>query len=225
MVGGAKRKAAAPTVGRIRARNRALILRAAQEVFAKKGFDGTTIAEIAKGSGLPKANIYYYFGSKKGVYRAVIAALLSEWNAAFEHIAAGREPDKAIKAYVRAKLDFSRRNMSASKIFANENVRGAAFLSPQELKSIRSITREKAKVIESWIKANKLGPVDPVHLFIMLWAATQFYADFNAVVCNVLGVKRLTRTHFDDAAACITAVTLHGLEHRRRRKKTRRPRT
>ena len=221
MVGGAKGKAGARAEGRIRARNRALILRAAQEVFAKKGFDGTTIAEIAKRSGLPKANIYYYFGTKQGIYRAVIAALLSEWNAAFEHIAADREPDRAIEAYVRAKLEFSRRNMSASKIFANENVRGSAFLSPQELKSIRSITREKATVIESWVKANKLRSVDPVHLFIMLWAATQFYADFSSVVCNVLGAKRLTRAHFEEAAACISSIAIEGLKNRRRPKSAR----
>lgn len=205
-----KRAASIRVEGRIRARNRMIILRAAQQVFAKKGFDGTTIAEIAKASDLPKANVYYYFESKEGVYKAVIGALLSEWNVAFDHIAAEREPAEAIAAYVRAKLDYSRKNTAASKIFANENLRGSAFLSRRDLQSIRAITRKKAKVVEGWIKAGKLKPIDPIHFFITLWASTQFYADFDSVVCNVLGARRLNRRHFDAAARAIAALVLEG---------------
>jgi AcrR family transcriptional regulator len=205
-----KRTSGVRAEGRIRARNRMIILRAAQQVFAKKGFDGTAIAGIAEASGLPKANVYYYFKSKEGVYRAVIAALLSEWNDAFDHIAEDRDPAEAIEAYVRAKLEYSRRNMAASKIFADENLRGSAFLSPRELKSIRTITREKASVVTGWIKAGKLKAVDPIHFFITLWASTQFYADFDSLVCNVLGTRRLKRADFDAAARTITALVLDG---------------
>ncbi|MBM3484691.1 MAG: hypothetical protein FJX66_15515 [Alphaproteobacteria bacterium] len=62
---------------------------------------------------------------------------------------------------------------------------------------------------------------DPFHLFIMLWAATQFYADFSSVVCNVLGAKRLTRAHFEEAAACISSIAIEGLKNRRRPKSAR----
>jgi AcrR family transcriptional regulator len=196
--------------GRIRARNERNILCAAQEAFSRKGFEGTTVAEIARASGLPKANVYYYFGSKEGVYRAAIAALLNEWNAAFDHIAEEREPAAAIAAYVRAKLDYSRRHKAASKMFANENIRGSSFLSRRELKSIREITRRKAHVVRAWIAAGKLKPIEPTHFFIALWASTQFYADFDAVVSNVLGKRHLTRSDFDAAADTITRLVIDG---------------
>ena len=48
---------------KVRARNVRLILDAATEVFSRKGFDGTRMAEIATAAGLPKANLYYYFSS------------------------------------------------------------------------------------------------------------------------------------------------------------------
>lgn len=195
---------------RIRAHNRRIILRAAEETFARKGFDGATIAEIATRCALPKANVYYYFGSKTGLYRAVIDRLLLEWNKAFDHIDAARAPEEAIAAYVRAKLAYSRRNTAASKLFANENVRGSTFLSRRDQASIREITREKAAVVEGWIKAGQLRPVDPYHLFILLWASTQFYADFDSVVRNILGASRLTRATFDRAAETITALILEG---------------
>ena len=51
--------------GLIRQTNEALILSAAERVFARAGFGGATMATIAEASGLPKANLHYYFGSKE----------------------------------------------------------------------------------------------------------------------------------------------------------------
>ena len=33
-------------------------------------------------------------------------------------------------------------------------------------------------MIQGWINAGKLAPVDPRHLIISIWATTQHYADF-----------------------------------------------
>src|SRR3546814_3871367 len=56
--------------GHIRLRNRALILAAAEEVFATQGYRGATTAAIAQKAGLPKANVHYYFGTKATLYRS-----------------------------------------------------------------------------------------------------------------------------------------------------------
>ena len=48
-----------------RRRGEELILRVAEEVFANRGFQGATMTEIGKRADLPKANIHYYFSSKK----------------------------------------------------------------------------------------------------------------------------------------------------------------
>ncbi len=54
---------------RIRARNEAKIRRAAIDVFSRKGFDGARMADISRLSGLPHANIHYYFKTKTEIYR------------------------------------------------------------------------------------------------------------------------------------------------------------
>ena len=87
---------------RIRTRNIRRILDAATEVFARKGFDGTRITEIAEASGLPKANVYYYFGSKDDIYRAAIARLIQGWDEALEEIALEKDPAEAFTRYVTA---------------------------------------------------------------------------------------------------------------------------
>lgn len=49
----------------IRSHNQAVILAAAEEEFVLQGFGGATMQSIADRSGLPKANVHYYFKSKK----------------------------------------------------------------------------------------------------------------------------------------------------------------
>ena len=53
---------------KIRELNSAAIIAAAEEVFALKGFKGATTQEIADLAGLPKANVHYYFKTKKDLY-------------------------------------------------------------------------------------------------------------------------------------------------------------
>jgi len=52
------------------------ILEAAIELFAESGFKGTPISKLASATGLNKQLIYYYFGSKRGLYEAAIARML-----------------------------------------------------------------------------------------------------------------------------------------------------
>jgi AcrR family transcriptional regulator len=48
------------------------ILDAARESFGERGFDGTSIAEIGRRGGISKSVLYHYFGSKAGLYRALL---------------------------------------------------------------------------------------------------------------------------------------------------------
>jgi AcrR family transcriptional regulator len=204
-----KRKAGAAD-NRVGARNKAAIIDAAIAVFGAKGFDGTRIAEVAAKAGLPKANVYYYFKSKKALYTAIISSLLGGWDDALEELRADREPADAIAAYIRAKLDFSRRYKALSKMFANEAIHGGRFLTRQNRAHMHAITAEKAKIFEGWAKAGKMDPVDPIHLFVMLWSTTQFYSDFEVWVANALGTRRVTNRDFETAAAQITRIVLKG---------------
>ncbi|HEY1441532.1 MAG TPA: TetR/AcrR family transcriptional regulator [Mycobacterium sp.] len=61
------------------------IMAAAKEVFARKGFHDTTIADIAKQAGLAYGSIYWYFDSKDELFHALMAV---EEGALRSHIAA-----------------------------------------------------------------------------------------------------------------------------------------
>src|SRR5256885_1414848 len=48
------------------------ILDAARAMFGEQGFDGTSIVEIGDRAGIAKSVLYHYFGSKAGLYRAIV---------------------------------------------------------------------------------------------------------------------------------------------------------
>ncbi|RST87684.1 TetR family transcriptional regulator [Aquibium carbonis] len=206
----AKRRTPKAPEDRIRARNEATILRAAVELFARKGFDGTRIAEIAEASGLPKANVYYYFETKEAIYATLIERLLKGWDKALEHIRADREPREAIAAYIAAKLDYSRRHGTESRFFANEIMRGGAFLSKAQRRHMQEITRERVDVVDGWVRDGRLRPLDPRHFFMMLWASTQFYADFAEVAAMTLGKPKLDAADYEAARRTVVDVIVAG---------------
>ena len=54
---------------------REAILEAAEEVFAREGFDGARIDTIAAEAGYNKSLLFHYFGGKEGLYRAIVKKL------------------------------------------------------------------------------------------------------------------------------------------------------
>jgi TetR/AcrR family transcriptional regulator len=57
---------------------REAILRAAEEVFGERGFDGARVDAIAEAAGYNKALIFHYFGDKLGLYQAAIRRLFEQ---------------------------------------------------------------------------------------------------------------------------------------------------
>lgn len=54
-------------------RKEAVIVRAARDIFLERGFKGTTMAHIARGSGVADGTLYTYFQNKEALARAVVA--------------------------------------------------------------------------------------------------------------------------------------------------------
>ena len=54
------------------------ILGIAEALFAEKGFEGTSMSEVARRAGVSKANVFHHFGNKRGLYLAVIRAACSD---------------------------------------------------------------------------------------------------------------------------------------------------
>ena len=196
--------------GQIRLRNQAQIMRAAEQVFAEQGYRGATTAAIADRAGLPKANVHYYFGTKEALYRAVLDDILDLWLGELDYITADREPAEALGHFIHAKVMYSKTRPHASRVFANEVIRGARHIREFLEGELRRLVDDKAPVLEAWAAQGKMEPIDPVHFFSIIWAATQHYADFEVQVKALLGREELTDADYDMAAKTITKFVLRG---------------
>lgn len=61
--------------------SRAAILASAQALFLDRGFAGTSMSEIAKGSGVTKSLIHHHFGSKEALWREVKRSRFADYYA------------------------------------------------------------------------------------------------------------------------------------------------
>jgi TetR/AcrR family transcriptional regulator len=196
--------------GLIRQANEALILSAAERVFARAGFAGATMAAIAEASGLPKANLHYYFGSKEVLYRAVLAQILSDWLVPTHGITVDADPRTALENYIRAKMELSAQRPDGSKVWANELLHGAPVVKALLATDLRQLTLEKAAVVQAWADAGRIAPVDGLHLFFTIWAATQTYADFDVQICAVMDQDALGQQDFERSTRHLVSFILRG---------------
>ncbi|WGG49525.1 TetR/AcrR family transcriptional regulator [Rugamonas sp. DEMB1] len=181
----------------------------AVKVFAECGYEGASIATVAENAGLSKQNLMYYFPTKQALYQRVLDNVLDEWLERMEHLAhADDEPQEALRAYVQAKLRFSREQPWASRVYAMEVIGGAQLYGAQIQSRVVPLLRKDIEVFEQWISAGKIAPVNATHLLFAIWAMTQSYADFSTQMGLVLNRKQLNKKDFDDAEKLIVDMVL-----------------
>jgi len=55
------------------------ILLSALELFSTKGYEATSVREICEAADITKPTLYHFYGSKEGVYRALVDGALSDF--------------------------------------------------------------------------------------------------------------------------------------------------
>jgi len=82
-------------------------LRAARDLFTRKGFANASVREICQAAGATPPSLYYHFGDKEGLFQAVVAESLNleRFSAALVEAVGGCErPQEKLRAYVGAYL-------------------------------------------------------------------------------------------------------------------------
>lgn len=98
--------AAAPAERGGRAPNRREdVIRAAAELIGERGFDGTSMRDIARAVGMLPGSLYYHFASKEELFLALHEHAVARYHAALDAALDGvRDPWDRLEAAVRAHL-------------------------------------------------------------------------------------------------------------------------
>ncbi len=159
-------------------RTRAEIIEVATKEFSQRGYSGGRINEIAERTRTSKRMIYYYFGGKEGLYRAVL----------FEHyrrlrandrdtLLAELPPLKALATLTRHTFDWYVEHAAEVPLVMVENIhRGAHIRTLPDIESLNStaiavITSIYDRGVEEGVMRPGLRPID-VYMTI---AATSFF--------------------------------------------------
>ena len=194
-----------------RAQTERAILNAAETVFAKAGYGGATMQLIAKMAGLPKANLHYYFPTKEQLYRRVVQNIFEIWLDAATRFDTAPDPASGIDAYIDAKMDISRHHPNGSKVWASEVMHSAPVIQDYLESTLRDWTDGRIAVIQKWIDAGQMAPINPRHLLYMLWATTQHYADFGHQVETLNGGTPLDCAEWKAAKDTVKQIILRGI--------------
>jgi AcrR family transcriptional regulator len=111
-------------------RTRQAILDAAEEIFALRGFDATTLHEIGDAAGVSRSTPAYFFGNKNALYETVLARVVQRahlaMHGAHDRIDPLAPPEVAVATYVGALLDFLANDHAYVRLIQREALAGAS---------------------------------------------------------------------------------------------------
>ena len=167
------------------------ILRAATKVFAKYGYDGGSVEKISKAAKSYDRMIYYYFGSKEGLFIAVLEGIyrrMDDAEAALDLDAS--RPVESLTEVIRFVLGYYRRNPDFVTLLNTENLHKGRHIA----KSLRareyssraiSIIREimASGVAQGLFRAD----VAPRDLYLLIASTGYFYMSNRHTLTAFLG--------------------------------------
>jgi AcrR family transcriptional regulator len=110
-------------------RTRADILDVATAVFAANGFSGARVDEIAELTQTTKRMIYYYFGSKEGLYLRVMEAAYEGIRRLERQLdVAGLSPVDALRRLAESTYDHHTSHRDFVRLVAIENIHNAKYI-------------------------------------------------------------------------------------------------
>ena len=158
--------------------SKADILAVATEEFALNGLSGARVDAIADRTRTSKRMIYYYFGSKEGLYRAVLEKAYGEIRALdSEQKSDSATPEESIRRIIDVTFDYDETHPNFISLVTVENIHRGRNI--DQLPSIKernaAVIRTLADLLERGAKSGKFrSDVNPVDLHLLISALCVF---------------------------------------------------
>jgi len=160
--------------------SRKAILRAATCEFAEQGEAGARMDAIARAAGVNKALLHYYFGTKDGLYAAVLHEVFTGLLERYLRVLKGPgSPGERLLRHFLAHFDHMADAGAFTRLMGHEMLRARAG-EPTSVSRItdlafRPLHMALAALIEEGMASGELRPVDPGATIVALTGANVFY--------------------------------------------------
>lgn len=176
---------------------RALILARATEIFARSGFEGTSINDVVEATGVNKRMIYHYFGDKRGLYREVSLVQWQElrhWvDSAIAERLFGRSGSPAdtrglLTAVLGIFYDFMAGHQAFVRLMMWDGLEGGE-ISRDLWGEVRGpLFRQATALLAEAQREGTLDPaLDPGHLIISFLGVTGFHFAYTSSLGDLIG--------------------------------------
>ncbi|GAB4064667.1 TetR/AcrR family transcriptional regulator [Ancylobacter sonchi] len=196
-------------------RTRASILAAATVEFSARGFAGAGIDAIASRSGANRRMIYHYFGSKRGLWLAVLEAAyerarMSEVALHLDELA----PEAAMRALVTFTFDSFIGDRTFINLLNSENLHQARHLKESaRVKGLHSpLIGLLQGILDRGIAAGVFrAGVDPAQLWISIAGLSYFYFSNQFTLSVILDRNLQSKAELDERRAHVADLIVHSL--------------
>jgi TetR/AcrR family transcriptional regulator len=195
------------------ATSRARILAVARGEFAEHGFTDARLQDIAERAGLTHPTLLYHFGSKEGLYAAVIEDAVHDWAKTTQRVrATGLQGFDQVEALVAAGLEFFAEHLDFVFIVRREAIEGAERLERAIVAHMRPFLDDAVAFLSREVEAGRLRPHDPVELMQLCYGALLTYFSDAGFRARLLGEEPLSDAAQDRFRGALTAILRSALE-------------
>jgi len=193
------------------------ILRASIRVFARHGYDGASVEKISQAARSVDRMIYYYFGSKDGLFVAALEEIYRRFNEAEARVALDPDdPVRALREVVHFVLHYYRGHPEFVSLLNSENlhrgkhiaksVRAREFSSP----AVGVTDRVLASGVDRGVFRSDVTARD---LYLLIAAAGYFHESNRYTLSAFLGEDLEAPEALDRWEAFVADMILRGLAH------------
>lgn len=158
-------------------RTRRVILDAAESLFAARGYGGTSLQDVGDAAGVSRGTPSYFFGSKEGLYRAVLRRNFSRVGETLRRIrdearGRGEKPAEVLRLLIEGYLDFLIAHPTFVRLVQWEAINGGEVL--DEMAPRLALAGEMEEVAREAVRGGSFRPIDARQLILSIIALCWF---------------------------------------------------
>jgi len=171
-------------------RTRDCILQAATSLFAEQGFNATTIAQIAEAAGVARGTPSYFFGTKEGLWKAVleqqnrVAASLAP--AALARLGPHASRDALVHALVDVFLDFHSAHPEFLRLIQWSELQRNTLI--HQVEAHRDAIQSALMATRHLLAATPLARESATHVVLTVFGACNAHLMFGQTLAPALGL-------------------------------------
>jgi TetR/AcrR family transcriptional regulator len=198
-------------------RTREAILDAAEQLFAERGYESTSLRDVGSMAGVSRATPGYFFGSKADLYRAVLERCFTAVREAVREgrrrtLSSGKNPEAVLAGVVSDYFDFITANPNLVRLIEWEALSGGKHL--QELPPHLEAAQEALAALRDELDLEREWGIDASQLLLSVIGLCWFPLVHSQTIMRALGIDPGDRAFLEARKRHVVDLVLHGIPHR-----------